>query len=109
MTLEASNEISAFLATQYMDIFQTWNDVAEEAKAFFQKHIIPQIPHLDSFDNALLHQCLEWDIVHYLIEDFYSNTLKKPLSFDKVIHVYEPGHMPCGWEGIWPNGKLVIY
>ncbi|MFG1175847.1 hypothetical protein AAFN90_20105 [Erwiniaceae bacterium CAU 1747] len=109
VTLEESNEISGYLATKYTTIFQDWNDVAKEAKLFFTNDIKPKIPHLNDFDNTLLHQCIEWDVIHYLIEDFYSEKLKAPLFFNKLVSIYESGHIPCGWVGSWPKGQLVVY
>lgn len=64
--------------------------------------------HLSGFDNMLLHQCIEWDVIHYLIEGFYSEKLKVPLFFNKLISIYESGHILCGWMGHWPKGQLVI-
>ncbi|CNK32776.1 Uncharacterised protein [Yersinia aldovae] len=109
VTLEKSNEISGYLATKHTAIFQDWNDVAKEAKLFFTNDIKPKIPHLNDFDNTLLHQCIEWDVIHYLIEYFYSEKLKAPLFFNKLVSIYESGHIPCGWVGNWPKGQLVIY
>ncbi|CNF23360.1 Uncharacterised protein [Yersinia nurmii] len=109
VTLEESNEISGYLATKYTAIFQDWNEVAKEAKLFFTNDIKPKIPNLNDFDNTLLHQCIEWDIIQYLIEDFYSEKLKTPLFFNKLVSIYESGHIPCGWVGSWPKGQLVVY
>ncbi|CAM3682334.1 MULTISPECIES: hypothetical protein [Yersinia] len=109
VTLEESNEISGYLATKYTAIFQDWNDVAKEAKLFFTNDIKPKIPNLNDFDNTLLHQYIEWDVIHYLIEDFYSEKLKTPLFFNKLVSIYESGHIPCGWVGSWPKGQLVVY
>lgn len=109
VTLEESNEISGYLAAKHTTVFQDWNDVAKEAKLFFENDIKPKLTHLNDFDNMLLHQCIEWDVLHYLIEDFYSGKLKMPLFFDKLISIYECGHIPCGWVGNWSKGHLVIY
>lgn len=109
VTLEAANDMSGYLATNKTAIFQEWNDVAKEAKIIFEKKIKPNILHLSNFDNTLLNQCLEWDVIHYLIEDFYRKQLKNDLFFNRLISIYELGHMPCGWVGDWPNGKLIVY
>ncbi|MDV7003174.1 hypothetical protein [Dickeya solani] len=109
VTLEESNEISGYLAVKHTVIFQEWNDLAQEAKSFLKDKLLKQIPHLNGFDNVLLLQCIEWDVVSYLIEDAYKDKIKKPLFFDSLIRIYESGHIPCGWDGVWPNGKLVVY
>ncbi|MBE5216006.1 hypothetical protein IG611_19970 [Pectobacterium sp. A535-S3-A17] len=109
VTLEESNEISGYLAVKHTVIYQEWNDLAKEAKSFLKGELLKKIPHLNGFDNVLLLQCIEWDVVSYLIEDAYKDKIKKPLFFDSLIHIYESGHIPCGWDGVWPNGKLVVY
>lgn len=109
VTLEESNNISGYLSAKHQIIFQEWNELAKEAKDFLRNELVRKIPHLDGFDNKLLLQCLEWDVVHYLIEDAYKDNLKKPLFFASLIAVYESGHLPCGWDGEWPEGNLVIY
>ncbi|CAK7067815.1 MAG: hypothetical protein MESAZ_01976 [Saezia sanguinis] len=109
VTLEESNKISGYLAVRHTVIFQEWNELAKKAKSFFINDIIFRIPHLSGFNNTLLHQCLEWNIVHYLIEDTYRGKLTKPLFFSELIPIYEAGHMPCGWVGNWPSGQLVVY
>lgn len=108
-TLEGANEISAFLANKHPTSFQEWNEVAKEAKLFFLNEIKPKVIHLNGFNNTLLLQCFEWDVIHYLIEDFYSEKLKSPLFFHSLISIYESGHFPCGWFGNWPKGQLVMY
>ncbi|UVO07424.1 hypothetical protein LW347_16280 [Pectobacterium polonicum] len=109
VTLEESNKISGYLAVKHTVIFQEWNNLAKEAKCFLKDKLLKIIPQLNDFDNILLLQCIEWDVVSYLIEDAYKDKIKKPLFFDSLIHIYESGHIPCGWDGVWPNGKLVVY
>ncbi|WP_054179701.1 hypothetical protein [Trabulsiella odontotermitis] len=109
VTLEEANAISGYLATKHVTILQEWNDVAKEAKVYFDNDISPKIPQLNDFDNLLLRQCVEWDVMHYLIEDFYSKKLTSPLFFNRLLSIYESGHIPCGWQGNWPKGQLVVY
>lgn len=109
VTLEESNEISGYLAVKHTTIFQEWNKLAKDAKVFWKDELLKKIPHLDGFDNVLLLQCIEWDVIHYLIENIYKDKIKKPLFFDSLICIYESGHIPCGWDGVWPNGNLVVY
>ena len=109
VTLEESNKISSYLSVKHTIIFQDWNNLIKESKAFFEKELLTIIPHLSSFDNTLLYQCLEWDIIHYLVEDAYEKNLKEPFFFGKLISIYESGHIPCGWAGKWPKGQMIVY
>lgn len=109
VTLEESNNISGYLAVKHTIIFQEWNKLVKEAKAFLKNELMKHSFDLSGFDNKLLLQCIEWDVVHYLVEDAYKEKLKNSLFFDRLITVYESGHIPCGWDGEWPKGNLVIY
>jgi hypothetical protein len=109
VTLEGANKILSYLSVKHTVIFQDWNKLIKESKDFFEKELLAIIPHLNGFDNTLLHQCLEWDIIHYLVEDSYKENLKEPFFFEELISIYESGHIPCGWTGKWPNGQMIVY
>ncbi|WP_261643484.1 hypothetical protein [Erwinia mallotivora] len=79
------------------------------AKVFFKNNILKLIPDLDGFDNILMKQCIEWDIVHYLVEDAYKDKLKSDLLFFELLYFYESGYIPCGWNGEWPSGQLIVF
>lgn len=78
VTLEESNKISGYLSVKHTVKFQDWNKLIKESKDFFEKELLAIIPPLCGLDNTLLHQCLEWDIIHYLVEDAYKENLKEP-------------------------------
>ncbi|WP_017348345.1 hypothetical protein [Pantoea sp. A4] len=108
-TLEASNSISSYISMKYPSIFQGWNNVAKEAKHFFDSEVSLNIPKLDGFDGELVIQCIGWDVVHYFIEDFYKDKISGGLFFNRLISIYETGHLPCGFDGEWPLGRVMIY
>ncbi|MDE1186006.1 MAG: hypothetical protein PW844_05935 [Pantoea sp.] len=108
-TLEASNSISAFVSVNFPKLFDDWNIVAQEARLFFDAKITSSIPSINGIDNNLLIHCVSWDITHYFIEDYYKECLRGDLFFNRLVSVYESGHLPCGWNGKWPSGKLIIY
>ncbi|MEI7232017.1 hypothetical protein [Pectobacterium carotovorum] len=108
-TLEARNEITGFLAKRHTIIYQEWNKLAEEARGFVENIIIPSVPNIDGVDMKMIFTNMKWDLVNYLLEDSYKDKLKQSLFFNELVSVYEHGHIPCGWDGMWPNGNLVIY
>lgn len=107
-TLAAGNEITGYLAKKHTNKYQYWNSLVKEAKNVVENDIIPKITFPESVKGSMT-ETLKWDLVNYLLEDAYSNFLQEPFFFDGLINVYEAGHMPCGWSGTWPAGKLVIY
>jgi len=108
-TLKASNAITSFLNKKYIDLYQMWNSLAKEAKIFIDKEVIIKINSQEGLDHTLVVQCIGWDTMHYLIEDAYKSELRELLFFEQLISIYENGHLPCGWEGEWPKGRLIVY
>ncbi|MCE2004433.1 hypothetical protein [Enterobacter bugandensis] len=82
--------------------------MVKEAKNVVENDIIQKIIFPESEKRSMI-ESLKWDLVNYLLEDAYSSLLREPFFFNGLINVYEAGYMPCGWSGIWPAGKLVIY
>lgn len=80
-----------------------------EAKDIINKEIIPLIKIVDGIDANIILDNVKWDLVNYLTEDAYKEYLKGDLFFEFLLEIYEDGHIPCGWEGKWPSGKLVIF
>lgn len=48
------------------------------------------------------------DIIHACLEAEYAD-LVKFRWFTGLSHFYAAGHFPCGWEGIYPQGRFIIY
>lgn len=107
-TLEAGNKISGFLARSYFNLYHNWNPLVREAKNILGNEIIP-ITSSVLISNEMVINNIKWDLVNYLLEDAYKDKLRFKLFFDELVNVYESGHIPCGWDGEWPEGNLVIY
>ncbi|MFO1488056.1 MAG: hypothetical protein U1F65_06230 [Verrucomicrobiota bacterium] len=49
-----------------------------------------------------------WDILCMALEHEFAEVV--PVSFfDAMGACYLHGHFPCGWEGNWPEGQLMVY
>ncbi|WP_236330769.1 hypothetical protein [Enterobacter quasihormaechei] len=107
-TLEAVNEITGYLAIKHTKNINTGTLWSKRPKKVVENDIIPKIIFPESEEISMIEN-LKWDLVNYLLEDAYSSLLREPFFFNGLINVYEASHMPCGWSGIWPAGKLVIY
>ncbi|KTS28522.1 hypothetical protein [Pantoea stewartii] len=108
-TIEAGNEITGYLAKKYTKEYQEWNSLVREAKDIISKEIIPLMKTINGIEENVILDNVKWDLVNFLMEDYYKEYLKGDLFFASLIEVYEDGHIPCGLEGKWPSGKLVIY
>jgi len=51
---------------------------------------------------------VQWDILNLCMEAEYADIFP-PGFFASQAFWYIKGHFPCGWEGNFPNGKLVVF
>ena len=51
---------------------------------------------------------VQWDILHVCMEAEYADVYP-PGFYASQAYWYVKGHFPCGWQGEFPNGKLIVY
>ena len=110
LCLEAANQYCERLAEKSAVRFAEWNRIVLEVKqatvplvhqkieAVVRSHNLPNV-----FEN-----CVQWDIVHVCMEAEYADVFP-PGYFASQAYWYVKGHFPCGWEGEFPKGRLIIY
>lgn len=109
-----------FLHDDYIyngDPYYSWSDLKEE--------ILPIIPiNISNRISKEFGGCfIDLDINNKMVSNFSSDIggdLKQCLLargimgkgnsfFEDILEAYLLGGWPCGWEGIYPNGKLIVY
>jgi hypothetical protein len=110
LCLEAANQYRERLLETAPAAFSRWNDtviavkpvteplVREKAAAVAEQFSLPKV-FLDT---------VEWDILHLCMEAEFSDFVK-PGWYASQSYYYANGHFPCGWEGEFPHGRLVVY
>jgi hypothetical protein len=110
LQLEALNQYRVCIARRSRERLQLWNDTVDEVKKIsrplvdrkiatvVREHALPEIFKI----------CVNWDITGFCMEAEYAD-LCPPGLFTNLGHWYLNGHFPCGWWGVFPQGKLVIY
>jgi hypothetical protein len=110
LLLEAANQYREKVASHSKDRFKEWNLIVRELKEVtvplvaskiepvVREHQIPKI-----FEDTV-----NWDILHAAMEAEYADVYP-PGFFASQAYWYVQGHFPCGWQGVFPDGKLIIY
>jgi len=49
------------------------------------------------------------DLINAALECEYSDVVDPGFFTTTIVDIYLKGHFPCGWEGKYPEGKLVVY
>ena len=87
-----------------------WSDVLAEVKpaaiALVQQKT-ERVVRESRLPQVFVHT-VEWDIVHVCMEAEYADVYQ-PGYYASQAYWYVKGHFPCGWQGDFPNGKLIIY
>jgi hypothetical protein len=52
--------------------------------------------------------CLQWCVLHALLEAEFQRHVKTRFNTG-IVAWYLKGHYPCGWEGSYPEGRLIVF
>jgi len=110
LLLEATNRYREKLASRSMDHFQQWNVIAEDLKVLTVPLVVRKIERVVT-DNGLpkvFEDTVQWDILGVAMEAEYADVYP-PGFYASQAYWYVKGHFPCGWQGDFPDGKLIIY
>ncbi len=110
--LEMRNEMTGFLANRWPQNYVEWNNSARALRGFFEAQVLPQLQAATD-QYALPAEILadiRWDVVAFLQEEAFQQC-QPPRFFDRLIRIYEQGHLPCSIEpvdSLAPNGTIIV-
>jgi hypothetical protein len=111
ISLEEDGNLSEFLSVNHKDIYNNcWNPKVRLIKKEYIPAILKKIEE-DNSKTTLTAKILDdikANVVSILMADYYSEYYKSDF-FDKLLNIYTSGHLPCGWHGSYPEGKIMIY
>ncbi len=84
--------------------------MVDEAKLAIESVVVPKATGImeDNKLDPLFMASVKWDILCCIMYATYESYNPPPFIGD-ISHIYSCGHFPCGWKGLWPEGRLVIY
>ena len=110
ITLEKSNNMNIYLYKKnLLSEQEEWDFIAEEGRNFINNEVIPIIPEIDGVNRDSIINDISWNLLHFIIEDHYKRKkVIKTNFFSELFEFYQLGRLPCGWDGGFPNGRLII-
>jgi|SRR5438128_6848268 len=110
LMLEARNQYCERLVERSQERFSQWNEIVVPLKALTMPLVARK-----TTDVCARHQLpkifvgtVQWDILHVCMEAEYADVYP-PGFYASQAYWYVKGHFPCGWQGEFPNGKLIVY
>jgi len=110
LCLEAANQYRERLVERSINRFRQWNDIAIELKKTtvpFVKRKIEPVVGANSLPPVFEHT-VQWDMIHLCMEAEYADVYP-PGFYASHGYWHVHGRFPCGWEGAFPRGRLVVY
>lgn len=107
---ETANLLGLRIGGRSDERLQEWNDIVDEVKAVSMALVSRKIQAVVR-ENRLpkvFEDVVQWDVLHACMECEYADIISLDFYANQA-YWYEQGHFPCGWEGIYPEGKLIIY
>jgi hypothetical protein len=108
--LESSNDITRGLYINFPDAKHPRNDVVIRIKTFTEPLIAAKtrsFVEANLIAKAIL-GTIEWSILHIVLAAHFGDMYLSPFYTD-LADWYVQGHFPCGWEGKYPQGRLIVY
>lgn len=109
--LDADGEISGYLHTHHNKEYnESWNKAVNIIKEEYLPPILDKIKKLIGEKNYSLELMpyISYNVLDILMADFYSNFYES-VFFKNLSEIYLSGHIPCGWKGKYPEGKIMVY
>jgi hypothetical protein len=111
---EAQGDLSAYLAKHHAEADCYWNDLSRRARERIQNEIMPTIIEaIGRISAEALSDVILLDLNRIAIQSTYAKRFKRiPDFYQRLLVVYERGHLPCGWIGdldLWPEGQLIVF
>ena len=110
--MEARNRLTVDLHHHSRQEYDQWNEITDEAKSKIVTPLAeevwkPKVSELE-FPEAVVSD-LRWNVLAAVMEHAYRNETRIEPFFKRLLVVYQSGHLPCGWDGVWPDGRLLVF
>jgi len=104
----SQRQLRAWLWDHHPDEITSWNKIADKVRPRIVAIADPVAAALEARVPELhgLQGRLRWHLIHTVIEASYAH--RRPPRFYADLHeIYRQGHLPCGWDGAFPDGTLL--
>jgi hypothetical protein len=108
--LEAANRYRERLLERSKERFNQWNDIVTQLKPVTESFVRRKIEVVVREHELpkVFEDTVQWDILHVCMEAEFADVYQ-PGYYASQAFWYINGHFPCGWDGEFPNGRIIIY
>lgn len=90
--------------------YNQWNDIVRELKVRFMPIVNERCDRVVKANRLpkVFMDCVNWDVLGLLMECEYAD-LTDSRWFHTLGDWFLRGRFPCGWDGEFPRGRLIVY
>lgn len=110
LRLNANDVIYSEVRQQSPEVSRHWNEVVGELRPIVNDLVGSKtrvVVEVHKLPVKFVH-VVRWDVLGILLEAQYGEFLKTNF-YVPLGNWYLEGHFPCGWEGEYPDGKLIVF
>jgi hypothetical protein len=110
LLLEAANRYRSQLLRFSKPRFVQWNEVVVSLKRYtepFVQRKMHEAIHSFAVPGAI-ESAVQWDVLHVAAEAEFADVCP-PGFYASQAYWYVKGHFPCGWQGAFPEGKVLLF
>jgi len=110
LCMEASNQYRMRLLEKSQERYNQWNELVDQLKPVTEALVRRKIEAVVRVNDLpkVFEDTVHWDILGVCMEAEYADVYP-PGYYASQAYWYVKGHFPCGWEGDFPNGKIIIF
>ncbi len=108
ITLEEQNNLTGYLFKNHRE---EYNDKWNKQVIINRKELIPPI--ILILEKKNIHKEIiddtKWLLMSILMYDYFSEFGFESELLNQILNIWKSGHLPCGYSGKYPNGKLRVF
>jgi hypothetical protein len=110
LRLEAANQYCERLQEHNVQRFDNWNILVQEVQQIVTPLVLRKTKTVVEANRLpkIFVDSVNWDILHLCMEAEYGDIFP-PGFYASQAYWYVHGHFPCGWQGNFPDGRLIVF
>lgn len=109
--LEGNNVLTQQLHDGFMERYRGWNDLVKQHRPSIEELVSDKLASCIPDGTKISDQfCTKTilDVSYACMELEYSDLIEPAYGYQHCLW-YTRGHMPVGWEGDFPEGRLIVF
>lgn len=109
--LEEVNQVKGWLSVNNPNEYNLyWNDMVNQIKATVIPDLIIKLDAMLLEDKITesIKTAVVFDVINIIMINSYCDIIRSEF-YSEMLEIYLLGHLPYGWEGNYPKGRILVF